>query len=205
MHLISRAEQEQIGAAIVAAERGTSGEVVAVVSAASDNYLYIAALWAAVLALLVPWPLIFMTWMPVQWIFALQILVFIVALLVLQWMRLRLALVPRSVKNNRAHAHAVEQFLAQNLHSARGRTGVLIFVSVAEHYAEIIADEEIYNCISKDVWQEIVDELIAKIRKDDPVGGFIYAIKRSGDLLAEHFPPGQGDSDELPNQLIVLE
>ena len=176
-----------------------------VVTAASDNYLYIASMWAAMLALLVPWPLIYMTWLPVQWIFALQITVFIISYLLFQWMPLRLALVPRSVKNDRAHAHAVEQFLAQNLHSARGRTGVLIFVSVAEHYAEIIADEEIYNCISKHVWQEIVDELINKIRKDDPVGGFISAIDSSGELLGEHFPPGQGESDELPNHLIVLE
>ena len=205
MYLISKAEQEQIGEAIVGAEQRTSGEIVAVVTAASDNYLYIAALWAAVLALLVPWPLIYMTWWPVQWIFALQVLVFVVAFLILQWMRLRLALVPRSVKNDRSHAHAVEQFLAQNLHAAHGRTGVLIFVSVAEHYAEIIADEEIYNCLSKEIWQEIVDELILKIRRQDPVGGFISAINRSGELLAEHFPPGQGDRGELPNHLIVLE
>ena len=31
------------------------------------------------------------------------------------------------------------------------------------------------------------------------------AYQRSGELLAEHFPPGQGDRDELPNHLIVLE
>ena len=205
MHLISKAEQEQIGEAIVRAEAHTSGEIVAVVTAASDNYLYIASMWAALLALFVPWPLIYMTWLPVQWIFALQVLVFVLTYLLFQWMPLRLMLVPRSVMDNRCHAHAVEQFLAQNLHSARGRTGVLIFVSVAEHYAEIIADEEIYNRVSKEVWQGAVDELILKIRKRDPAGGFISAIERSGDLLAEHFPPGQGDADELPNHLIVLE
>ena len=205
MHLISQAEQEQISEAIVGAEARTSGEIVAVVTAASDNYLYIASMWAAMLALLVPWPLIYMTWLPVQWIFALQIAVFIIFFLLFQWMPIRLALVPRSVMNSRAHAHAVEQFLAQNLHTARGRTGILIFVSVAEHYAEIIADEEIYKCVSKPVWQGIVDELIEKIRKDDPVGGFISAIEASGDLLSEHYPPGEGDMDELPNHLIVLE
>ncbi len=205
MQLFTKAERDEIGAAIVAAEQNTSGEIVAVVTAASDNYLYIASLWAAVLALFVPWPLIYMTWLPVQYIFAVQVVIFLIALLILQYLPLRLALVPRSVKNNRAHAHAVEQFLGQNLHTAQGRTGVLIFVSVAEHYAEILTDDEIYNRVPKDVWQKIVDELIAKIRADDPVGGFMSAIKSSGELLSGHFPPGPRDQDELPNHLIVLE
>ena len=53
-------------------------------------------------------------------------------------------LIPRSMQRTRAHRRAVEQFLVQNLHTTEGRTGVLIFVSVAERYAEILADHGIH-------------------------------------------------------------
>ncbi|MCK9912500.1 hypothetical protein MXD81_25325, partial [Microbacteriaceae bacterium K1510] len=56
---------------------------------------------------------------------------------------IRTALVPAGLKRLHAHRRAVEQFLAQNLHTTEGRTGVLLFVSVAERYAEIIPDRAI--------------------------------------------------------------
>ena len=135
--LFSAQEEQRIAEAIVAAERSTSGEIIAVIAAESDSYLYAPFLWASIIALLVPWPLIVLTWLPVQWIFLAQLLVFLVLLLVFLPQRVRLSLVPQSVKHLRAHRRAVEQFLVQNLHTTSGRTGVLIFVSVAERYAEV--------------------------------------------------------------------
>ncbi|MFV0368744.1 MAG: hypothetical protein ACK5KM_09810, partial [Hyphomicrobiaceae bacterium] len=123
--LFSEQEERRIAEAIIAAERSTSGEIVAVIAAESDSYLYASFLWASIVALLVPWPFIVFTWLPVQWIFLGQLLVFLVLLLVFLPQRVRLSLVPQSVKRLRAHRRAVEQFLVQNLHTTSGRTGVL--------------------------------------------------------------------------------
>ena len=86
-----------------------------------------------------------------------------------------------------------------------GRTGILIYVSVAERYAEIIADTGIDAKVEKGTWQAIVDDLTANISDGKAGDGFVHAVERSGDLLARHFPPGTRDPNELPNHLIIIE
>jgi len=130
--------------------------------------------------------------------------VFVAAATFFQWEPLRFALVPNAVKRARAHQKAVEQFLVQNLHTTKGRTGVLIYVSFAERFAEVIADDGIYRKVSPKVWEGVIAELTHHLAKGTRREGFITAIEMCGKILAEHFPPGHGDKDELPNHLIVL-
>ena len=113
-------------------------------------------------------------------------------------------LVPATVKHERAHRRAVEQFLAQNLHTTSGRTGVLIFVSVAERYAEILADAGVHTKVTPAEWQSIVTRLTSAIGDGRTGDGFVDAITRCGAVLAEHFPPGTHDPNALPDHLIVL-
>ncbi|MEQ1649336.1 MAG: TPM domain-containing protein [Hyphomicrobiaceae bacterium] len=201
---IPTADERRINKAINDVENSTSGEVVAVVTSESDSYLFAPILWAALIALVVAWPLIYLTWMPVQWIYIVQIGIFAALTLLLSLRPLRYALVPKSIKHERAHARAVEQFLVQNLHTTEGRTGVLIFVSVAERFAEILADSAIHKAVPADTWQSIVDEMTAEIQQGRTADGFIRAIETTGKLLAKHFPPGTGPDNILTNHLIVL-
>ena len=204
MSLISAKDSEQISAAITDAERTTSGEIIAVVAEQSSRYQYVPFMWAALLALVIPWPLIHFTWMKVQWIFLIQLLVFF-ALLALAWHpKVRIALVPKSIANANVHRRAAEQFLAQNLYTTAGRTGVLLFVSIAEQRVEIIADSGIDARVAKGTWQKIVDDFTAEIGAGRQVEGFVQAIERIGTPLAEHFPPGSINPNELPDHLIVL-
>jgi putative membrane protein len=202
--LFPRGGETRIAEAIAAAERKTSGEIVAVVAVESDTYLYAPFLWASLIALLVPWPFIYLTWHPVQWIYAIQLATFIGLLILTLPRPIRYWLVPRSVKRARAHRRAVEQFIAQNLHTTAGRTGILIFVSVAERHAEILADTGIEAKVPEGTWQGIVDDLTARIGAGDATGGFVAAIDACGAHLARHFPPGSSDPNELPDHLIVL-
>ncbi len=203
--LFSVEDEQRIAEAISSAERTTSGEIVAVIAAESDSYLYAPFVWAGLIALLLPWPFIFFTWWPVQWIFLLQLISFLFLLAIMLPRPVRLMLVPKRLQRLRAHQRAVEQFLAQNLHTTSGRTGVLIFVSVAEHYAEVLADTGIDAKVPNGTWQAIVDDLTARIATGRAADGFVSAITYAGKLLAQHFPPGSADPNELPNHLIVLE
>ena len=198
-------ERAAIEAAITRAEKHTSGEIVVVVAPASDGYYALALLWAALLALAVPLPLILLTKWPVEYIYLLQLSVFAVCVGLAQIEPLRLAITPKSIQRARAHEKAVEQFLAQNMHTTRGRTGVLIYVSFAEHYAEVIADDGIYRKVRPIVWEEVIAELTSHLARGTRDQGFITAIGMCGKVLAEHFPPGHADKDELPNHLIVLD
>jgi putative membrane protein len=204
MSFISSTDAERISEAITSAERTTSGEIVAVIAEQSSRYQHIPFMWAALLALIVPWPLIHFTWMNVQLIFLIQLFVFL-ALLALAWHpKVRMALVPKSIANANARRRASEQFIAQNLHTTAGRTGVLLFVSVAEQRVEIIADAGIDARVPKGTWQAIVNEFTRAIGEGRAVDGFVRAIEQIGAHLSEHFPPGSIDPNELPDHLIVL-
>ncbi len=214
MGLVTIADREKIANAIQKAEQKTSGEIVAVIASESDDYFYIPFMWASLIALFVPWPLIALavpwpladfTWITVHGIYAIQLFVFALLVLLLFPRPVRLMLVPREVKRRHAHRRAVEQFLAQSLHTTKGRTGVLIFVSLAERHAEILADTAIDSCVPEGTWQQIVDDMVARLRNGLATKAFVTAIEEIGKHLAEHFPPGSEDPNELPNHLIVLE
>jgi putative membrane protein len=194
-----------ISAAIKRAEEKTCGEIVVVAALASDGYRSFGVLWAALLALAVPMPLIFMTKLPVEIIYLLQLLAFLACLVLFQWEKLRYSLVPGAVKRARAHQRALEQFLVQNMHTTEGRTGVLIYVSFAERFAEVIADQGIYKKVPPSTWEDVVGELTNHLAAGTTTDGFIRAVERCGKILAKHFPPGMPNRNELPNHLIVLD
>jgi putative membrane protein len=112
--------------------------------------------------------------------------------------------VPPSIKHLHARRRAFEQFLVQNLHTTDGRTGVLLFVSVAERHAEIVADKGINALVSQGTWKTIIDGLTAAIGQGKATEGFVVAIGAIGTALAQHFPPGAHDPNELPDHLIIL-
>jgi putative membrane protein len=192
-----------IAAAIREAEKHTSAQLVCVLARASSDYAHVPLLWASALALFAPWPLIEFTVMSVQRIFLLQIAVFIVVALALSWMPLRLALVPRAVRRARAHRAALEQFVIRRVAHTKNRTGVLIFVSLSERYARIIADEGIAQKVQTAEWQTAIDALVSHMRAGRIAAGFAAAIERCGTVLAAHAPP-DGSGNELPDRIYVM-
>ena len=205
MRLFSAEDERRISEAITNAERQTSGEIVVVVAAQSDGYHYVPPLVAGIVSLLVPWVLIFFTQLGLTSIYLTQLAVFFAITAALMPASIRIALVPPSIKRLHAHRRAVEQFLVQNLHTTTGRTGVLLFVSVAERYAEIIADKGINERVAPGTWKGIIDHLTAAMGGGRPADGFVTAIAAIGTILAQHFPPGSQAPNELPNHLIILQ
>ena len=202
MHLTPE-DHAAISVAIAEAEKQTCGQIVCVLAHSSSDYAYIPVLWASTLALLLPWPLIYFTQWSVQKIFLLQLAVFIVAGIIFSWTPLRMALVPRPLRRAQAHRAALEQFVVRRIANTKNRCGVLIFVSLAEHYARIIADEGIALKVHNAEWQAAVDALTAHMRDGRIVEGFTAAIERCGVVLAAHAPP-DGAANELPDRLYLM-
>ena len=201
---LSDADRARIADAIRKAEAQTSGEIYCVIARASSQYRLAPMAWAALSALIVPLPLIYGTNWPAAVIYVLQLLVFIGALIGLSHESVRFRLVPKRAKRDRAHAEAVRQFLAHGLQNTQRRTGVLIFVSMAERYAEILADAGIDQKVTSDVWDAAVNLLVRAVRDDRPADGFVSAIEHCAAVLAAHFPPGAINRDELPNAIVEL-
>ena len=81
---------------------------------------------------------------------------------------------------------------------------MLIFVSLAERYAEIVADAGINAKVPQDMWDSIVAGLIDDAKHGRLADGFVTAVAAVGALLAEHFPVGPDDVNELDDHLVEI-
>jgi putative membrane protein len=221
---LSDTDKTALEAAIRTAEAATSGEIRCICAQAVGDYRIVALAWAAIAAL-VAVPLLLLT--PVDFaalaafggwraahidpraaligFIIVQTFTFLFVALGLWFARpLRFALTPRWLKRERVHRTALEQFLARGLHLTTARTGVLILLAREERHAEIVADEGIHREVGETVWAEIVSRMLAKLRTGDEAGALALAIAECGALLAQHFPPGPNNPDELPNALIEM-
>lgn len=202
---LSREEHARIAAAIQAAEAETSGEIFVVVAAESADYRMLAVLWSALAALAGGLVSAAITPRISAGSLAIgQAIIFALLASASFVPSLRLYLVPRAVRTARAGTKAREQFLAHNLHATAARTGVLIYVSLAEHHAEIVADSGINDRVPPGFWQEIIDRLTAEIAAGRLAQGLIAAVGACGTALREHFPRHPGDENELPDRVVEI-
>ncbi|MET0943395.1 MAG: TPM domain-containing protein [Mesorhizobium sp.] len=203
-------DHARVTAAIRNAEERTAGEIYCVVARSSDSYFFPAAFMLALAMLAVSLAIGFLLeywWYDVRMpvFVSAQILAFACALLVLQlFPGMCLFLVPPRLKYRQAHANSIKQFLARNVHVTAERTGVLLFVSLAEHYAEVVADAGINQRVSQESWDRVVVVLTDHARRDRLADGFVIAIDMVGASLAEHFPVSAHDINELDDHLIEL-
>ena len=202
--MLTDPERRRIVQAIREAESRTSGEIYCVFTNASSTYRVFPIAYASTAALLVPLPLIHLTSWPAGVIYFIQLLVFLGMLYVTSRSAVRYRLVPRQTRRARAHQEALRQFAAHGLQHTELRTGVLIFVSLSERYAEVIADAGINQKVAPEVWTACVKSLIAEASAGRIADGFAIAIANCADVLAQHFPPGRINRDELPNAIVEL-
>ncbi len=219
-----------IEAAVRRAEARTTGEIYCVAAEESSDYREAPLAWAAGAALLAPAllllggvhveaPEILGGWTAAQAAGAaetavrgsligallLQAVLFLAVLALASIAPVRRALTPRALRRERVRRRAREMFAAKNLQATRERTGVLIYVSFAEHMAELIADESIAATVDPGVWDEAMALLTAGLKRGAPAAGFVAAVDRCADTLAERFPARAGDNpNELPDAVVVL-
>lgn len=202
---ITPADRDRIAAAIAAAEQTTSAEIVCLVMRAAGDYWTTPALWAALGAFAWPWPLILWSNFSASTIYASQLILFAALALALSIPTgRRLSLTPPWIRRRRARQAAREHFFTQGLHRTVNRSGVLLFVAIAERYAEILTDDGVAQKIAESEWRRIVENLVAAAAAGKIADGLIAAVGQSARILAGHAPPRANERNELPDKVIVI-
>ena len=226
--ILSDAEHQKVADAIRRAETSTSGEILCVLSEADSYYPQVALFKEDAIALLVPYLLWLLGidigmmmppgWQPGHWEdattiayhrFGLGYTVLPIALFILTYALTLVPpvsrfLTPRRIRRQHVHRSALEQFRARGLRRTARRTGVLIFVSLSDRQAEVIADEGIYTRVPPEAWADAVAAIVAGIKRNEIATGLIEAVERVGTLLATHFPPSAENPNELPDKVVEL-
>lgn len=221
---LSEADHLLVSEAVTAAERGTDGEIVTIVTDLSDSYTDIALYWAIggallMLAILGAFPAIVTAILAVFYggwehdftyrevlsvSFVLVSLGFGLAWLLMRSVSMRLALTPSSIKEGRARRRAIDYFKVGAEARTLKKTGVLLYLSMKEHVAEIVADEAVHKAVAPEAWGDAMVALVEHVREGRPGQGMAAAIAQIGAILAEHFPKDHDDLNELPDRLIEL-
>lgn len=227
---LDEAEKKAVADAIGAAEARTAGEVYCVVARSSGEYAGAPILVAALMALAIPAALLaggvdfaaLSRMAQGAWtvghgaredaaVFAALSLVLVIQIAILAlgaWAAsnpaVRLAMTPAPIRRAAVHRRALEQFLAHGIDQTAGRTGVLIYVSLAEHIAEVVADSGIHTRADAQVWRDAIATVVNETREGRLGRGLVLAIGQVGDVLAAHFPPEASDEDELPDRVVLI-
>jgi putative membrane protein len=134
----------------------------------------------------------------------LGLLTFVIVLGAQQWQPLKFLLVPNPLKTSRAHEEAIKHFKVGAERRTAGATGVLIYLSMREHRAEIVADDSIAEKVDAEVWGEAMGDMLVRIRKGQIAEGMAAGVRDVGFVLSQHFPRGEDDENELPDRLIEV-
>ena len=199
---LSPADQSRIAAAIAELERRSSAELVVVVAQRSAGYEAYGGLLAAAIALLAGWSAAFIEPdLPAAHFAILQGLLLLGGGALCWLTPIGVMIVPSAVKRARAAALARMEFANLVNNRTRRKDGVLLFLSLAEHYIEIIADDAVVAVIPEERWRQMVSQFTAKA-KGAPIGECLHGLVRDcAALLAEHFPPQPGQANELADRV----
>ncbi|MDB5670378.1 MAG: hypothetical protein JWO25_1337 [Alphaproteobacteria bacterium] len=224
MQAISDQDRDRIAAAVARAEQESDGEIVTILAPRSDAYHDVALHYAILLMLLVPAVWAFLPQSLIDWatarflgwnaslnrelimglLFVKLAGTFLFVRLLLAWLPLRMALTPKGTKARRVRRRAIEMFKASVDNRTEGRTGILLYLSLLERRAEIVADEAIHSRVDPEMWGEAMAALIAQVKAGRPGEGMALAVEKIGAVLADVLPARHENPNELSDRLIEL-
>ncbi|MHB1217278.1 MAG: TPM domain-containing protein [Alphaproteobacteria bacterium] len=202
MMKLTQADKTRIMIAVKAAEARTGAEFSVTVARAADPYAAFPLLWAVMLALVGGGALVMARPdTPSGLMFGAIVALLVLLALALGFAPLRHRLAPARVKREHANRLALAQFAEHVQGRTHGKVGVLLFVALAEHHAQVLVERGIADAVPQGQWQAIIDRLTADIAAGKLGEGVEAALDGAATLLAPHFPPVAGDRNELPDHV----
>ena len=204
MRPLTQQQRELLMAQVASLESKTDAELVLLVCNRSDSYLYIPALWAALVALLSGACLLaFPVWITPSEVVLVQLVIFLLLAGVFRFEIVLSKIIPKKAKTWRCANFCRRQFLEQNLHVTKGRNGILLFVSLQERYVEVLGDLGVVSAAPEGMWQAIVQECSKHLKKGDLFSCFQDAVNAIARDIAPSIPLTEA-KNELPNHVIEI-
>lgn len=224
MRYLDQDEHDIVSKAVAAAELTTSGEIVTVLADRSDGYTDVALWWAlglsfTAMSVIAAFPEPVLGWLDslsggweTDWtrgqvltlVLGVGVVTLLITLAIQLWQPLKYRMIPSPVTALRVREAAIRHFKVGAERRTHGRTGVLLYLSMREHRAEIVADDSIASQVPPEVWGEAMVDMLAEVSKGCIAQGLAAGVRDVGIVLAEHFPRDADDKNELPDRLIEV-
>lgn len=201
---ISQKDKDFLKETVKKAESKTSGEIVPVILDKSDFYPAAHFRLALIIGILFSFtcyytfdfddPIILI------WI---QIPGMIIGYLLAYIAPIKRLLTSQSEMDEETFQRALEVFYKNSVSMTKDRTGIMIYISLLERKAFILADCGINEKVASDYWDKLILKLISKIKDGHIVHGLSEAITECGKSLEASFPIQHDDTNEISNDLIT--
>jgi putative membrane protein len=201
-HLLSEADHKRIEAAVSALEAKSSAELAVVVAHQSHDYGAYPFLWSAAIGLFAG-GLLAVGWSDARAIDAILVegIVFALSYLALHFTGLGIALIPKRLKSSHARRLAAAEFSTLVAQRTTGRSGLMLFVALAERHVEILVDRGIDEKIPKEQWRSIVERFGASTGSNTLTDRIVAAIDQCAAILAQRLPSSGAPQNEISNQV----
>mgnify|MGYP002777135363 CR=1 FL=1 len=110
------------------------------------------------------------------------------------------------LRGTTARARAEDAFARLRVWDTSDNNGVLVYLLLADHRIEIVADRGLAGKVSAEQWRGVCQLMEERLRAGEFVEAVLAGITAASDLLAAHYPQRAGglDEDELPNAPVFL-
>jgi putative membrane protein len=219
--LFSESQKQQVNQAVRDAEKRTSAEIVPVVATASGRYDRpedVAGLWVAIIGVIVAWRVLpaaqeapgswggWSHWYNLGILLAVIVTGFVLGAAVasrIHW--LRRLFTSRKEMADEVAARAAEVFTSQGVFRTKGATGLVVYISLFERLARIQADRAVVEKLGMKALEGLAASLVERLRGGDLPTALSATIAAAGEQLAAVLPRLDDDTDELPNELVLLD
>lgn len=199
-----------ISEAVLEAEKKTQGEIVPMVvmrssAIGSVRSLVFLVFFSVLVTFLLAWgPWWFHEW---RWELLIGAMAssFMIAFFLSRWAAVQRYIIPEADQQAQVWQRAQIEWANNKLQKTQQRTGILLFVSVMERKAVVLADQGIARFYKQETWDEIVQILSRHFKEKKWVEGFQKAIGRCGEILTAYLPAQGHNPNEISDQLIVKE
>ena len=198
-------EKEKLRAVVRDIESRTTGEVVAMVVDASDDYPEAEIIGGILLSMLISLILTFLFFhASIFWFFPISLVFFLPSKFLLRrlpWLKKPFLGADR--KEEAVRTRAFVAFHEHGLDRTRQNTGFLFFLSLFERKVHILADRGIYSKIGQETLDRYAKIVARGVKEGRACDALCQAIEETGRLLSTHFPTVTGDTNELPDAVII--
>jgi len=218
--------RERINEAVREGESKTSAEIVPVVATASGRYDRaedVFGLWMGLVAIVLVWVLFpagggaertgiwgggspISPWWKLVAMLAAAVIVFVVGAVVaakVGW--LRRLFTPGAQMEEEVFTRARQAFFDSQIHHTAGATGLLVYVSLYERRAAVLADASILEKVGQGALDAICAQLTSDVASEGVTPALCKAVRAAGEKLAPALPRADDDVNELADALVTID
>ena len=201
----TESDKERLRAAVLDVESRTTGELVVMVVDTSDDYPEAEIIGGIFLSSFVSLILTFLFFhASIFWLVPISFVLFFPSKLLLRTLpHLKKPFLGADRKEEAVRTRAFVAFYEHGLDKTRQKSGVLFFLSLFERKVHLLADQGIYSKIGQETLDRYAGIVVEGIKKGHACDTLCQVIQDTGQLLSTHFPTVAGDTNELPDAVII--